>query len=63
MDGTTQLKALAWEARRRGITYGQLSAALKPGEEDGIYQRYEKWKRDLAQRAAEERKQQKKKRR
>lgn len=38
------LSALAWEARQRGITYGELVACLTPGEEADIEARFRKWK-------------------
>lgn len=34
------LRALAWEARRRGMSYGVLCAQLRPGEEKEILERY-----------------------
>lgn len=55
MDSMERLKALAWAARERGITYGQLSAALKPGEEEKICRQYEAWKRKRAADLREER--------
>lgn len=38
------LSALAWEARRRGLTYGELAARLTPGEEEDIEAQYQRWK-------------------
>lgn len=38
------LSALAWEAHRRGLTYGELAARLKPGEDVKIQHAYRKWK-------------------
>lgn len=38
------LSALAWEARRMGLTYGELAARLTPGEEADIEARYQRWK-------------------
>ena len=34
------LEALAWEAGRRGFSYGELVAHLRPGEELDIAARY-----------------------
>ncbi len=42
MRNDWKLRALAWEARRRGISYGQLSARLHPGEDEEIYARYKR---------------------
>lgn len=36
-----KLTALMNEARRRGVTYGELSAKLTPSETERIYERYE----------------------
>lgn len=35
-----RLRALAWEARRRGVSYGVLCTQLGPGEEKEILERY-----------------------
>lgn len=40
MDRAEELKALAWEARRLGTTYGKLAAGLEPGEIREICDRY-----------------------
>lgn len=39
-DEKGMLSALAWEAHRRGLTYGQLAATLEPGETGEIYRRW-----------------------
>lgn len=36
------LRALAWEARRRGVSYGILCSRLQPGEDEEILRRYAK---------------------
>lgn len=38
MDG--DLAALAWEARQRGTTYGEVVAQLQPGEMEKIRRKY-----------------------
>jgi len=43
MDSMTTLRALAWEAKRRGMRYGDLSAKLASGEVDEIVERYRKY--------------------
>ncbi len=53
MTERDELAALAWEAHRRGMSYGQLVGQLKPGEELGIYARFQKARRK-AQREREE---------
>ena len=40
MDNRTILSALAWEARRRGVGYGVLCAALREGEQEKILRAY-----------------------
>lgn len=45
-DEKGMLSALAWEAHRRGLTYGQLSARLWPGEVTEIYKRWKKAKKE-----------------
>ena len=39
-----KLNALMYEARRRGVTYGELSARLTPEETERIYRRYMGWR-------------------
>lgn len=63
MTTREQLAALAWEARRRGISYGELTVRLKPGEELTIYERFqearakaERERKAAQKRAAEEKK-------
>lgn len=41
MTNRDKLTALMNEARRRGITYGELSAKLTTEETERIYERYE----------------------
>lgn len=40
MTNTDKLLALMGEARRRGVTYGELSARLTPEETQEVYDRY-----------------------
>lgn len=40
MTGRDKLTTLINEARRRGITYGELSAKLTRSETERIYERY-----------------------
>lgn len=40
MTNTDKLNALMGEARRRGVTYGELTARLTPEETQRIYDRY-----------------------
>lgn len=40
MTNRDKLTALMNEARRRGVTYGELSARLTPEETERIYDRY-----------------------
>ncbi len=47
------LEALAWEAGRRGISYGELVAHLHPGEELDIAARYRAYQDEKRYRAAE----------
>ena len=42
MTNSERISALAWEARRRGIQYGQLVANLTPGEDLEIYKKWQK---------------------
>lgn len=53
----SSLDALAWEAHRRGVSYGELVAHLTPGEEFDIKCRYkahqDEKKFQAAKRAAE----------
>ena len=50
MDSMMEIEALFLEARRRGITYGKLVAALTPKEREDAVRRYR------AERNAEKRK-------
>ncbi len=51
------LEALSWEARRRGIDYGELVAHLSRGEEEEIEARYrayqDEWQFQAAEQAAQ----------
>ena len=42
MTNGEKISAMAWEARRRGIQYGQLVADLKPGDDLEIYKKWKK---------------------
>ena len=44
MTNRDKLNALMYEARRRGVTYGELSARLTPEETERIYRRYMGWR-------------------
>lgn len=52
MTSEEKLSALAWEARRRGIQYGQLVANLTPEEEQKIYKKWQKAREKRATEAA-----------
>lgn len=54
VENSERIAALAWAARERGTTYGNLSASLKPGEEYEICQKFRAWKRDQLQKRKEE---------
>ncbi len=41
MTNRERIAAMAWEARRRGIQYGQLVANLKLGEDIEIYKKWQ----------------------
>lgn len=45
MTNVEKIRALDWEARRRGTSYGKLEAQLLPGEAEEIYERYIKYQR------------------
>lgn len=53
MTARDQLAALAWEARQRGISYGQMTAQLRPGEDLEIYARFRAAQRRARQERAE----------
>lgn len=36
-----RIRALAWEARRQGVSYGILCSRLRPGDEEEILRRYD----------------------
>ena len=44
MTNRDKLNALMYEARRRGVTYGELTARLTPEETERIYRRYMGWR-------------------
>lgn len=54
MENSEVIVALAWAARERGTTYGNLSASLKPGEEYEICRQFRTWKRNQLQKRKEE---------
>lgn len=60
MDSMERLKALAWAEREEKVTYGQFSAALKPGDEEKIFRRYEEEMRKRSADLREERERRKK---
>lgn len=53
MSSVDDLDALAWEANRRGISYGELVAHLKPGELWRIRNEYREHKNEKRLAAAE----------
>ncbi len=54
MTNEEQISLLAWAAKQRGTTYGNVVAGLKPGEMDRIRRQREEWKKDRLQKQAEE---------
>lgn len=54
MTNEEQIVLLAWAARQRGSTYGDVVAALKPGELEQIRRQYREWKQEQARKRAEE---------
>lgn len=53
MKMAASLDAMAWEANRRGITYGELVAHLKLGEDMEIERRYRQHQDEKRFKAAE----------
>lgn len=37
------IRAISWEAKRRGMSYGELSAVLEPGEDEEILRKFMNW--------------------
>jgi hypothetical protein len=42
LSGQQKIAAIAWAARIRGMTYGQLAAKLTKAEEYKLFKRYER---------------------